>query len=246
MKNLLLPLLGFVLFVSLTMSCKHEPIVPTNPGTNPNDTTNTDTTGQSIPCDSSVVYFQNSIKPLLNNRCAIPGCHDIISQSDGVVMTDYSNITNTADVRPGDPGGSDLYEVITETDPDKKMPPPSSGISLSNEEIEMIRLWIQQGAMDNSCNNSLNGCDTAAVSFSADVQPIISTYCEGCHSGGLPQGGINLSSYDKISTQALNGNLRGVVERQSGFVPMPYNGSPLSACDQAKIRNWVQAGAPNN
>lgn len=242
MKIVLYLLASLGILLMLNLGCKHEPVIPseTNPN-NPGDTTN-----QVQPCDSSRVYFKNTIEPLINSNCAIPGCHDAATQSDGVDLSSYQSIKSTADVRPGNPGGSDLYEVLVESDPSKLMPPPSSSISLTTEEIQAIRDWIQQGAENDSCDANAGLCDTAMVSYSADVLPIINTYCFGCHSGSAPQGGILLTSYQEISAQANNGFLRGVVEYQQGYVPMPYNASPLNDCDIALIRNWVLDGAPNN
>jgi hypothetical protein len=242
MKSFLFPFVSLLLFALFTAGCKHEPVIP--PGGNPNDSG--DTTGTVQPCDSNRVYFVNTIQPLINSNCAIPGCHDVATQSDGVDLSSYQRIKSTADVPPGNPGGSDLYEVLVETDPTKLMPPPSSGITLTSAEIQAIRDWIQQGAINDSCDANAGNCDTAMVSFSVDIQPIIGAYCQGCHSGSAPQGGISLSNYQEISAQATNGNLRGVVEYQNGFVPMPYNSSPLNDCDIALIRNWVLDGAPNN
>ncbi len=47
---------------------------------------------------------------------------------------------------PGDPDASEVMQRIIETDPDFKMPKPESGKQLDADEIELLRLWIQQGA----------------------------------------------------------------------------------------------------
>ena len=44
------------------------------------------------------------------------------------------------------------------------------------------------------------------VNFSEDIQPLLSTHCEGCHSGPVPSGGIDLSLYDGVKITADNGS----------------------------------------
>ncbi|MEX2368071.1 MAG: DUF1553 domain-containing protein [Balneolaceae bacterium] len=46
----------------------------------------------------------------------------------------------------GKPEESELYRRIISTDPDYKMPSPSSNLSLSDREIAILRRWIEQGA----------------------------------------------------------------------------------------------------
>ena len=89
--------------------------------------------------------------------------------------------------RPGDPDASDLYEVITETDEDKRMPPASSGYqALDVAEISLIKTWIEQGARNLTCAEAIDtsGNDTVVIpSFMTEVAPIIQAKCanQGCH-----------------------------------------------------------------
>jgi len=53
-------------------------------------------------------------------------------------------------------------------------------------------------------------------------------------------------TYEGLSTQANNGNLWGAVNWENGYIPMPQGGGKLPACDLAKIKNWINQGAPNN
>jgi hypothetical protein len=84
------------------------------------------------------------------------------------------------------------------------------------------------------------------VSWSMAIQPILQTYCVGCHSGSSPNGGVQLGTYAGVSTVANNGKLYGVVARLPGYVPMPLDSDPLPACEVALIGAWVNSGAPNN
>ncbi|MCF8256030.1 MAG: hypothetical protein K9J06_00635 [Flavobacteriales bacterium] len=228
--------LGAVVALLGAAGCKHEPLTPFIDGPNP-DTTD--------GCDPSTVYFQNEVMPIFASSCAVPGCHDAATAEKDVVLDSYLNIVNTGDVSPGNPGNSDVYEMITENDPNDRMPPQSSGITLTPDQINTIYEWIGQGAENNFCADS-GPCDTVAVSFAEDIQPILSTHCLGCHSGSAPQGGVLLTGHQQVSVVVANGLLLGVVSHLPGYVTMPRNQPRLADCKVALIRNWIEQGAPDN
>lgn len=91
-----------------------------------------------------------------------------------------------------------------------------------------------------------NTCDTANMKYAANVVPIISSFCYGCHGNGAASGGISLDSYAKLKTQADNGNLLGSITHTAGFTPMPLGATKLSDCDINKIRSWINHGTLNN
>src|SRR5690606_20351652 len=47
---------------------------------------------------------------------------------------------------PGHPDQSEVFRRILSNNPDEMMPPPSSNLSLTQEEIDVIKKWISQGA----------------------------------------------------------------------------------------------------
>lgn len=245
MQRIIFYALSVVVLVAIVASCVHAPVPPLDPldPNNPIDTTNPTTPKDT--CHPDTVYFQNDILPLLRSSCAMSGCHDAATASDGVILTDYNNIINTGDVRAGRPDNSDLYEVITETDPDKKMPVPGSGVTLTTEQISMIYTWIMQGAKNNSCDPNIGGCDTMNMSYSADIRPILDLRCAGCHNASSPQGGISLVTHAQVAGMASNGKLYAAINH-TGPYPMPKGQSKLDACTIAKFKNWIDDGAPNN
>lgn len=236
-------LFGMTVIFALSMiaSCKHHPdILPIadNGGgvVIPPDTViiNPD------PCDPDTVYFTNTILPLLNSSCAISNCHDQITHEDGVRLYDYSHIMQQ--VTPGNPNNSDLYDVITDNDPDNIMP-PSPYSALTSDQISLIRTWILQGAKNNSCTED---CDPTAFSFSQNILPIVQLTCNGCHSGSNPSGNLSLTTYDQIKTVALDGRLMHSLNGTNGYSIMPDNTAGLPSCNKTQFQNWVNAGAPNN
>ena len=195
-------------------------------------------------CDPAIVYFERDVLPILRSSCAIQGCHDAQSAKAKVMLTDYASVISTAKVKAGDPDDSELYEVLIESDPDNRMPPPPHS-PLNSEQIEKIQTWIIQGAKDQHCDPGGN-CTTDAVSFSQTIFPIIQNTCTGCHSGTSPRGGIRLQNHAEIAAVAATGSLYGSIAWQSGFSRMPKNGSQLGPCYQDQVKAWIDQGAKNN
>lgn len=241
-KNIFLYLVTLLFVTGVIFSCKHHPDfldIPLNPGggNNPPDTV---VITNPNPCDPNVVYFQTTILPLLTSKCAQPDCHDQATQEDGVGLFDYNNVMEQVD--PGDLNGSDLWEMITETDPDDRMPPPPNA-PLTQQERDLIRNWILQGAQNNTCTPD---CNPDEFSFSVNLFPIVQLHCQGCHSGSQPDGGISLTNYTQVKAVADNGLLMSALNGTNGSPLMPYNTLGLPDCYKSQFQTWVDAGAPNN
>ncbi|NND77748.1 MAG: hypothetical protein HKN39_06160 [Flavobacteriales bacterium] len=229
--------LFILLLVIFFSSCEHEPFPPLIEDPGPSDTV----IFVDDPCDEDSVYFENQILPFFISSCAQPGCHDAATGEDGVVLDSYENIMTTGEIIPGDPGDSEVYETITDNDPDDRMPPPPED-PLTSEQIQMIFDWIDQGAQNNSCNS----CDTTEVTYNGTILPLIELKCQGCHSGGEPEADLSLISYDDISTIALNGNLMWSVTGTNGATLMPLGGNLLPQCERDQLEIWINDGAPEN
>ncbi|RYY20770.1 MAG: hypothetical protein EOO04_19405 [Chitinophagaceae bacterium] len=90
-------------------------------------------------------------------------------------------------------------------------------------------------------------CDTTAVTFSATITPLLTSYgCTGCHSGTAPSGNFVLTSYNAVKAKINDGRLFGAINHQAGFRPMPQGGNKMAACDINKIKAWIDRGALNN
>jgi hypothetical protein len=122
--------------------------------------------------------------------------------------------------------------------------PPSPRIPLTQNQIDMIAKWINQGAFNNYCVEA--NCDTVNVTFAGTIWPIIQNTCLGCHSGSSPGGNISLGNYDQVVVIANNGKLMGSVTHASGYKPMPQNGNKLSDCNIKQLQIWINNGTPNN
>jgi mono/diheme cytochrome c family protein len=168
------------------------------------------------------------------------GCHDAITSADDVNLTNYTNIMKY--VRAGNASRSELYQVMIETDPGDRMPPPPMS-PLSSAQLAKIQKWINQGAKNNSC---VGACDTTAFTYNAVIKPMMETKCVGCHKPGNLGGNIDLSTYAATKIVAINGKLLGSISHQVGYSPMPKNGAKLQDCEITQVRKWINAGSLNN
>ena len=174
---------ALLIFGILLISCKKE-----NPPTGPD-------TGGSIDYD-------RDIQPIWNRSCT--SCHSGSSPSGGLDLragVSYSNLVNVISptynvwrVRSGKPDSSVLYHKIIDSGRyGGKMPP---GGSLSSDEINLIRRWIEE-LKDTIIRTSLStsGNDLSLkIDYQRQIQPIWNSRCVSCHSGSFPAGGLNLSS----------------------------------------------------
>jgi hypothetical protein len=238
LKKVLLPLFLGMSSMVLMNSCKHE-----IPGVDPGPVPGPGPQPPSVSCSPDTAYFQQQVLPIFISNCSMSGCHDAVSAEDGVVLTSYATIMSTGGIEAGDPSDSEVYEKITEYDNDDRMP-PAPRARLGQQQIDIIRKWILQGAKNNSCASSV--CDTTAVTYSGAIRAIISNKCQGCHSSTSAAGGYDFSSYNGLKARINDGKLWGSVNHVPGFSPMPKNGTKLSDCELSQIKKWIDAGSPNN
>ena len=219
--------------------CVHDSLVPVP---EPSE----EVTELEPPCDPETVHFQQDVLPLIVSNCAQSGCHDAASAEDGIILESYAHLLFGDDddlVVPGQPGESELLEVILDSDPDDRMPPPPAE-PLSAEAIDIITAWIAQGALNLSCEEA--GCDTTDYTWSGRILPLFETHCIGCHSGADPDGGLSLGEHSQAVTAVSYMSLLAHVQQLDGYSPMPPSGPALDSCKVAAIEGWIADGMPNN
>ncbi|MEM7456723.1 MAG: DUF1549 domain-containing protein [Planctomycetota bacterium] len=113
------------------------------------------------------VSYSREVRPILAANCF--GCHQGARSEGDYVMTTYDRLiagSNPDDplVVPGDPESSFLLEAIALEDGNSYMPPGED--TLTEEEIETIKRWIEQGAENDSARS--------AVVYDADNPPVYS------------------------------------------------------------------------
>ena len=191
--------------------------------------------------DDSVICFESEILPIFQSNCAKSGCHDAATHEEGYVLDSYNGIMEG--IEPRDPDESEIYEVITEKDKDKRMPQPPNA-PLTDQQIGLIERWINEGAQNTT--NCSSGCNTELFTYSGAVRPILDLHCIGCHNNSVQNAGVNLTTYTGVQTVALDGRLAGVINWDPGYPQMPFGGEKLSDCNITQIMKWIDAGAQNN
>lgn len=94
-------------------------------------------------------------------------------------------------------------------------------------------------------------CDTANVTYSASVRPIIQNSCYACHAAGTANtagAGINLEGYAALKAFITDnpGLLIGSIRHVVGYSPMPKSAPKLPECEIRKIELWIIQGASDN
>ncbi len=95
-----------------------------------------------------------------------------------------------------------------------------------------------------------SGCDTTVtIRLSTDIMPILNGSCganNSCHNTSTTSG-IVLGNYADLRSIALNGILWSSITWDGNALPMPQGSSAqINDCYQAKIRKWIDEGAPDN
>ena len=106
------------------------------------------------------VSFYNDIRPLFQAQCH--GCHQPAKAKGGYVMTAFDKMLAAGDsdenaIVPGKPDDSPLMELITPIDGEAEM--PAGKDPLSEEQIALIRTWIERGAKDDTPADAIKTYD---------------------------------------------------------------------------------------
>jgi len=127
-----------------------------------------------------------------------------------------------------------------------------------NRQQVLVTILIATSTCFFSCKKKTSPNPTPSlpttVSFSNDIMPVFNAHCNtsGCHEGGSPAAGLNLSqsiAYSQLfakheidTTNASNSNL--YIQVASG--QMPQTGGKLSDYNISLIQKWIEQKAKNN
>ena len=100
--------------------------------------------GVAAAASDDALDFANEVRPLLSDRCF--GCHGPGHQESGLRIDTFDGATEWA-IEPGDAESSEVIARVETSDEDLRMPPADSDMEpLSEEEIALLRRWIDSGA----------------------------------------------------------------------------------------------------
>ncbi len=150
---------------------------------------------------SGKVSYYHDIRPILQANCQ--GCHQPAKSKGGYVMTDFKKLLAGGDsagaaIVPTHPDQSAMLKMITPQDGEVRMPKGKS--PLAEDEVALIRSWIQQGAVDDTPAD-------AKQHFDADHPPVYSrppviTSLDYSPDGKL----LAVAGFHEVLLYASNGN----------------------------------------
>ena len=89
------------------------------------------------------IDYNSQIQPIFDNSCG--NCH-LGNSSGGLNLSNYSNLMSSNTVVPGNHEISSLYDRITRSESQNGDMPPAG--SLSQDQIDLIAQWIDEGALE--------------------------------------------------------------------------------------------------
>lgn len=101
------------------------------------------------PPPAPMVSFKDDINPILEQTCALGGCHDAVAQG-GLNLTSYDNFKNG-----GNSGNAFVAEdgenslVVKRIDGSQPPQMPPVGPPLNADQIQLFVDWINEGAENN-------------------------------------------------------------------------------------------------
>jgi len=116
--------LGFVILIFMLNSCKHK------------------TNFESL----TEVSYASDISPIISSNCAFSGCHGD-SLYEEFSLTSYQGLMNGG-IKANSPQNSKLYTCIKTLNKEEIMPKPPYN-ELTEKQIQLIYVWIGQGAKNN-------------------------------------------------------------------------------------------------
>lgn len=91
-------------------------------------------------CDTLKPSFEQEVKPIFTNNCAQAGCHGNGSSRQGYSLEDHSGI------KDGVANGKVLCSIKHESGCSNM---PQGGGQLSQEKIQLVECWAENGAPKN-------------------------------------------------------------------------------------------------
>jgi hypothetical protein len=102
-------------------------------------------TGTPTQADNEL-SFNRDIRPILSDTCFF--CHGPDAEHrEADLRLDMEEFAKQDAIAPGNASASELIARITSSDPDELMPPPESGKRLSQKQIDLLKRWVDEGAI---------------------------------------------------------------------------------------------------
>src|SRR5579871_5481879 len=121
------------------------------------------------PKGQKKINYQDDVQPILRDKCF--ACHDSDKMKGGLDVTTFTKLMegggSGAVVKPGDAEGSRLYLTIAH-----KVQPfmPLRADKMPQQVLDTVRLWIEQGALENAGSKAIAMKPKSDVSLTSIVR----------------------------------------------------------------------------
>lgn len=189
--------------------------------------------------------FEKDVQPIFEANCF--SCHG------GTVMLglDLRTVTSLLKgshegpvVVSGSPKQSRLHEKLSM----RLMPPPAFNLRLTDNEIDIVRQWIEAGLPSDEGDAIATKTKDETERFKNLALPIFKARCLSCHGTDNPAGGLDLRTLTSVLKGSSNGPVlselgsgKSILMRKisAGDMPPPGTGDRLSEIEQRTLAHWI-------
>jgi WD40 repeat protein len=170
------------------------------------------------------VSFDKQVRPILARNCA--GCHQPASRQSGLSLASFADFqkggNKGAAFTAGDPDKSEVIAYLTGA---TKPQMPFGGKPLPDDQIDLIRRWIREGAKNDSTSDAPAAVPTGPITYHAP--PVITAIAVSPDGQTLAVSGYHEILLEKFSGE-IAARLPGLSERIHTILFTP-DGKTLAA-----------------
>jgi WD40 repeat protein len=188
--------------------------------------------GQDSPAPSAAtapqvsISFHKQVRPILQQKCV--GCHQPAKRGGEILLTSHANLIKGGETGPGfvptKPEESLLIKSLLAQDMELM---PKGGPPLPPESIELIKLWIQQGAIDDTPPEAADTIDADHPPI-YEGMPLVTALAFSRDGSTLAVGGYREILLHAADGSALKHRLIGLSQRIEDLAFSP-DGTKLAA-----------------
>lgn len=219
--------------------------------------------GSDVPSDqpskNAAVFasmFETTVRPILQAKCV--RCHGGEGRKAELDLRTAASVLaggeSGAVVEPKKPAESLLFERIL----DGSMPPDAEDADrLTEAQIELVRGWIEGGALSQETVGQGNEGDSPEENSFHAVLPILLRHCTVCHGARVREADLDLHTYAQFMRGGKSGPVVRVGDPDQSLIvqriaahEMPpidrlieVSVKQVDANELETIRTWIAAGA---